>query len=330
MRKKQRLVKKGCMIMDRRSEWKLNDLPDFEKKDAYKSVYLNRHGYYELRKQNTREERNANFEEHYFQEYSGATYEKVEYPPQELKFLNNQIEERAYVIEQNLAKTGVSGNYSLLDIGCGEGFLLQYFHDKGKKVKGIDIGSYALEHFHPDLQPFFEKGDMETLLPAMAERNEIYDVVNADRVLDMVDDVDLCLERIKRVMAERSILVIKAANNYSNLQRMLLNKGEMKEEYWLDDPDHTGYFNREGMIARLEANGFECLDFYGDTFVDFQLLNPFTNYYERPETGKAAHNTAVCLENMLHDISMERTVEIYRMLGDMGFGREIVGIFRKR
>ncbi len=37
--KKQRLVKKGCMIMDRRSEWKLNDLPDFEKKDAYKSVY---------------------------------------------------------------------------------------------------------------------------------------------------------------------------------------------------------------------------------------------------------------------------------------------------
>ena len=29
--KKQRLVKKGCMIMDRRSEWKLNDLLDFEK-----------------------------------------------------------------------------------------------------------------------------------------------------------------------------------------------------------------------------------------------------------------------------------------------------------
>ena len=82
-------------------------------------------------------------------------------------------------------------------------------------------------------------------------------------------------------MAERSILVIKVANNYSNLQRMLLQKGEMKEEYWLDDPDHTGYFNREGMIARLEGNGFECMDFYGDTFVDFQLVNPFSNYYEK-------------------------------------------------
>ena len=144
-------VKRGIEKMDKRNEWKLNELPELEKKDIYKPVYLNKYGYYELRRQNTREERNANFEEHYFQEYSGATYEKVEYPPEELKYLNNQIEERAYVIEQNLAKTGVSGDYSLLDIGCGEGFLLQYFHDKGKKVKGIDIGSYALEHFHPDM-----------------------------------------------------------------------------------------------------------------------------------------------------------------------------------
>lgn len=171
---------------------------------------------------------------------------------------------------------------------------------------------------------------METLLPVMEARGEIYDVINIDRVLDMVDDIDVCLERIKKVMNTQSILVIKVANNYSNLQRMLLQKGEMKEEYWLDDPDHTGYFNREGLIERLHANGFECLDFYGDTFVDFQLVNPFSNYYEKPETGKAAHKAAVCLENLFHDISMERTVEIYRMLGDMGFGREIVGVFGLR
>lgn len=322
-------ARKGLRIdMDQRKEWKLNELPEFKKEDIYQPVILNKYGYYELRKQNTREERNANFEEHYFQEYSGATYEK-EYSPEELKFTLNKIEERAYVIEQNLAKTGRGGDYSLLDIGCGEGFLLQFFYDRGKRVKGIDCGSYALEHFHPKLLPFFEKGDMETLLPRMAERGEIYDVVNLDRVLDMVDDVDLCLDTIKQVMDDRSILVVKVANNYSNLQRMLLQKGAMKEEYWLDDPDHTGYFNREGMIARLSANGFECLDFYGDTFVDFQLVNPFSNYYEKPETGKAAHATAVCLENLFHDISMERTVEIYRMLGDMGFGREIVGVFKK-
>ena len=82
---------------------------------------------------------------------------------------------------------------------------------------------------------------------------------------------------MKEVMAEHSILVIKVANNYSNIQRMLLAAGEMKEEYWLDDPDHTGYFNREGLIALMEDHGMECLDFYGDTFVDLQLLNPYSN-----------------------------------------------------
>lgn len=314
--------------MDERKEWKINELPELEKKDIYKDVFLNKYGYYELRSRNTKEERDEYFEAEYFQDQVSSTYEK-EYSIEELRYIHNLMEEKAYIIEQNLAKIGKEGDYSLLDIGCGEGFLLQFFHDRGKLVRGIDPGSYAIAHFHPDMLSFFEKGDMETLLPAMAGRGETYDVINIDRVLDMVDDTDVCLDRIKAVMGPQSLLVVKVANNYSNLQRMLLDKGEMKEEYWLDDPGHTGYFNREGLIAKLHANGFECLDFYGDTFVDFWLVNPCSNYYEKPETGKAAHNAAVCLENLFHDISMERTVEIYRMLGEMGFGREIVGVFKK-
>ena len=57
---------------------------------------------------------------------------------------------------------------------------------------------------------------------------------------------------------------------------------------------------------------------------------PVFNYYEKPETGHAAHQTAVRMENLLHEISPERTVEVYRLLGEMGFGREIVGVFRKK
>lgn len=314
--------------MHQRNEWKLNELPELAKKDIYKDVFLNQYGYYELRKQNTKEERDEYFESQYFQEYAGTTYEKTEYPEEELKYIHNQIEERAYVIEQNLAKIGVGKDYSLLDIGCGEGFLMQYFHDKGKKVKGIDIGAYALEHFHPDMLTYFEKGDMETLLPKMAQQGEIYDVVNTDRVLNMVNNIDVCLDVIKMVMGPSSILVVKVASNYSVLHRMLLQNGALQKEYWVDAPDQPGYFNREGLIARMEANGLECIDFYGDTFVDLWLANPFSNYYEKPETGKAAHNAMVCLQNMFHRISMERAVEVYRLLGDMGFGREIVGIFK--
>ena len=305
-------------------------MPDgWERKDIFEAVYLNQYGYYELREKTAKEERDDNFREQYFQNYSGATYAK-EYPEEELAFIQSKIEERAYIIEQNLGENGMpqAHRYSVLDIGCGEGFLLKHFYQKGVTVKGIDIGNYALGAFHPELLPFFEQGDMESLLPKMASHGEKYDVINIDRVLDMVDDPGRCLELIKGIMKENSILVIKVANNYSFLQQMLMRSGELKQEYWLDAPDHTGYFNREGMINLLEAYGFECMDFYGDTFVDFNLLNPLTNYYERPETGKAAHNMAVRLETLLHEISVEGTVEIYRILGKMGFGREIAGVFR--
>lgn len=77
--------------------------------------------------------------------------------------------------------------------------MLQYFHDKGIKVKGIDYGSYALSHFHSEMLAFFEQGDMNTLLPQMAKRGETYDVVNMDRALDMVQDAGASVEAIKRL-----------------------------------------------------------------------------------------------------------------------------------
>ena len=78
---------------------------EWEKKDIYKPVFLNRYGYYELRKQNTPEERGKNFEKNYFQNYAGQTYAKQS-PENELAFIKNKIEERELVIRENLEKQG--------------------------------------------------------------------------------------------------------------------------------------------------------------------------------------------------------------------------------
>ena len=90
------------------SKWPEVKIPaEWEKKDIYKPVFLNKYGYYELRKQNTPEERGKNFEENYFQNYAGQTYAK-QYPENELTFIKNKIKERELVIRENLEKTGKS------------------------------------------------------------------------------------------------------------------------------------------------------------------------------------------------------------------------------
>lgn len=309
------------MVMGMMGKW--------EMKDCFEQVKLNQYGFYQLREMNTTKERQKIFEEKYFQQYDGATYSK-QYSEEDLAYMNRKYEEKEYVIRENLQKTGglQEGKYSLLDIGCGEGFLLKYFRGKGVRVKGLDFGSYALMSQNPDMADVFTQGNMDDLLPEMAKNGEKFDVINMTRVLEMSLDIENTMQKIKPLLSDAGIFVIKSPNNYGPLQQMLLESGELKKEYWLDAPDHTYYFNREGLINFLDAQGYECMDFYADYFIDLNLFNPLTNYYENPACGKVCRNATVRLENLLHDISLEKTITIYRCLGDMGLGREFCGVFR--
>jgi len=38
----------------------------------------------------------------------------------------------------------------------------------------------------------------------------------------------------------------------------------------------------------------------------------------------------VAQENIFHLISPQKTIELYRVLGAMGLGREIIGVFKKQ
>ena len=51
---------------------------------------------------------------------------------------------------------GLKPGASVLDVGCGKGFLLHEFTQAlpGAKVAGVDISRYALEHAKPEVKPF--------------------------------------------------------------------------------------------------------------------------------------------------------------------------------
>ena len=48
----------------------------------------------------------------------------------------------------------------LIDIGCGEGWIMDEFNRQGISVLGLDFSRHGIEKFHPHLLPFFEQGNI--------------------------------------------------------------------------------------------------------------------------------------------------------------------------
>lgn len=295
-------------------------------KTGYKDVFLNGYGYYELIDPPTVKECRKVFEQEYYQN-SMSSYEQA-YTEAELKYFQNKLEQKELMLRALFPKEKKS--FSFLDIGCGEGFALEYFRKKGFEVQGIDFSSYGIDHHNPQAREYMLQGDCETILPQFIQNGRKFDVINMDSVLDMVIYPKHILGLCRKLLADDGVILIKVANNYSVLQQHLLEEKKLLDTYWLDKSGHPSYFNRIGLINLLDDCGYQCLDTFGESFIDLNLLNENTNYYEQKEKGKSCYWAKVDLENFMHGISPEKTLEAFRILGEMGLGREIIGIFRKK
>ena len=97
-------------------------------------VKKNKYGFYELKNKPIAEEQALNFEEEYYQNEEGG--HENNYPTEALEYFENKAVQREYIIRKIL---GEDRKLRILDIGCGEGFLLQHFLNKGAEVCGIDL-----------------------------------------------------------------------------------------------------------------------------------------------------------------------------------------------
>lgn len=291
----------------------------------FKNVHLNQYGYYELNKKPSLDDRKHEFEEEYYQN-SMSSYAQ-EYTEDEKTYFKNKLEQK-YMMVMNILGDNVN-DLSMLDLGCGEGFALDFFSKKGFDVTGIDFSEYAVKHQNPDMLKNLICGDCNEILPELKNQGKKFDLINMDSSLDMMLNPEEIVEHFSGILKENGIVLIRVGNNYSVLQLKLLEDGKLKRDYWLDESGHPSYFNKDGMMHMMEAHGYRCVDFFGESFIDLNLTNDLTNYYENPQAGKSCYRSKVYLENLMHEISPEKTLEVFRILGDMGLGREIIGIFKR-
>jgi SAM-dependent methyltransferase len=114
------------------------------------------------------------------------------------------------VIPTFLSHFGLSARSSVLDVGCGKGFML---HDlvaliPGISVRGVDVSAYAIQNAIEDMRPFVQVADA-VQLPFGDHSFDVVISINTVHNLDR-DDCARALREIERVSRGRSFVTVDA------------------------------------------------------------------------------------------------------------------------
>lgn len=291
-------------------------------------VKKNQYGYYE--RLDVFDENNFNkmYVEEFYQGKVGTTSYKQEYTEQELRSFERNAAKKELIINKLLNTTE---RKSLLDIGCGEGYVLDYFYKRGWDITGIDLSEYGLLTHNPHIRNFLLQGDCDEWLEDLAKQDVKYNVVNCDLYIECNTNPIKALKNIKSVIKPNSgIAIIRVGNYLSPLHKQLLKQEILHEETWFDRIGNLSYFSKESLENVLGKLGYECIEWYGDTFVDFNLINPIANYYDVEGIGKTCYKAMLDIEDIMESVSLEKMVELEKIMGDMGFGRHITCVCKEK
>ncbi|PKL35237.1 MAG: methyltransferase type 11 [Spirochaetae bacterium HGW-Spirochaetae-1] len=134
---------------------------------------------------------------------------------------------------------------SVLDVGCGKGFML---HDlaqliPGITVKGIDISEYAIENTIEDMKPYVQVADAKKL-PFPDKSFDVVISINTVHNLER-DECGKALQEIERVSRGKSFITVDAYRTDEEKKRMyawnLTAKTIMSVDEWISFFGEIGY-----------------------------------------------------------------------------------------
>ena len=227
-----------------------------------------------------------------------------------------------------LSGQGMGEAAGFLDIGAGEGFLMDAAARRGLSVTGIDFSAFAIGKFFPRLQDRLIAGDVFETLDRFSAEGRRFQACSAINVLEHVVDPGRLLASIRGVLDPSGVLAITVPNDFSRLQALLRAEGFIDREFWCAAPQHLHYFNAENLPRFCAARGYEVLDAFSDFPIDLFLLHPGSNYVADAGNGPAAHRARVLHDLLIADAGLDRYLAFYRAMFQVGVGRDITVVLR--
>lgn len=287
------------------------------------SLQLNKYGFYEVINKPSQNDLNEYYKNKYYQLEKG-NYSKS-YDSNEIEYINRQIFLKHHIIK-SLTENILTENF--LDIGCGEGFVLNFFKKQKFNVTGIDFSSSGISQHNSDCLDTFIEGDIFQSIEQLLEQKEIFDIIWLDNVLEHVINPLELLINCQKLSHTQTILVIEVPNDFSEIQMFALSNNYIDNPFWVALPDHLSYFNRTALNNLASDAGWECKKTIADFPIDFNLLNPESNYISKKSKGKSAHIQRMTIDSLINKNSEEIVVKYYESLAGLGMGRQIISFFK--
>jgi 2-polyprenyl-3-methyl-5-hydroxy-6-metoxy-1,4-benzoquinol methylase len=259
----------------------------------------------------------------YYQNPKSSSYQ-IKYPEIEIRHKKHKAEILLKVIREfSKAKNKSS---SFLDIGCGEGFVLSAAQKEGFKVEGFDFSEFGIKKFHPHLLRNFSAGDAAELLHKRAGDKIKYDYISIINVLEHVIDPKKFLKSLLKICKRTTIIALTVPNDFSIIQKRLLQKKLVGKEYWFAPPAHLHYFNTQNIKRFLNNHKLKILDMYSDFPVDFFLFHNGSNYIKNKKNGQAAHMARMEIDLLLAEGGASSYLDLCRAMSKCGVGRDFTVI----
>jgi len=259
----------------------------------------------------------------YYQSTQSASYQ-ASYSELELRYRSLRCEALLHALKG----AGISNGDEFLDVGAGEGFLMDAADRNGLVVTGLDYSSFGVGKFFPRLKDRLFDGDVIELLDGLATAGRRVAVCSVINVLEHVLDPIQLLASVRRVLAPRGIAAITVPNDYSRLQALLRDEQMIDRDFWCSPPQHLHYFNADNLSRFCASQGFALVDGFSDFPIDLYLLHPGSNYVIESRNGPAAHRARLLHDLLIAQHGMDRYLQVYRALFGVGAGRNVTVLLR--